>query len=45
MQTQDFYSGLVQLDLRSLSFTFNPKLEVSPFQGFQTKPSSNIIGL
>ena len=45
MQTQDFYSGLVQLDLRSLSFTFNPKLEVPLFQGFQTMPSSNTIRL
>ena len=45
MQIQDFYSGLAQPDLRPLSSSFNPKLEVPLFQGFQTKPSSNIIGL
>ena len=45
MQIQDFYSGLAQPDLRPLSSSFNPKLEVPLFQGFQTKPSSNTIGL
>ena len=44
MQTQ-VYSGLAQPDLHPLSFSFNPKLEVPLIQGFQTKPSSNIIGL
>ena len=45
MQTQDFYSGLTQPDLRPLSSNFNPKFEVSLIQGFQHKPSSNTIGL
>ena len=45
MQTQDFYSGSTQPDLRPLSSSFNPKLEVSLFQGFKTKPSSNTIEL
>ena len=45
MQVQDFYSGSTQLDLRLLSSIFNSKLEVPLFQGFQTKPSSNTIGL
>ena len=45
MQTQDFYSGLVQPDLRPLSSSFNPKLEVPLIQGFQPKPSNNTIGL
>ena len=45
MQIQDFYSGLVQPDLRPLSSSFNPKLEVPLFQGFQTKSLSNTIGL
>ena len=40
MQTQDFYSGLAQLNLHPLSSSFNPKLEVPLFQGFQTKPSN-----
>ena len=29
MQTQYFYSGLMQLDRHPLSSTFHPKLEVS----------------
>ena len=45
MQIQDFYSGLVQPDLHPLSSSFNPKFEVPLFQGFQTKPLSNTIGL
>ena len=45
MQIQDFYSGLTQLGLRPLSSSFNSKLEVPLFQGFQIKPSSNTIGL
>ena len=45
MQVQDFYSGSTQLDLRLLSSIFNSKLEVPLFQGFQTKPSNNTIGL
>ena len=45
MQTQDFYSGSAKLSLRPLSSSFNPKLEVPLIQGFQTKPSSNTIGL
>ena len=45
MQIQDFYSGSAQPDLHPLSFNFNLKLEVPLFQGFQTKPSSNTIGL
>ena len=43
MQTQYFYSGSTQPDLRPLFSSFNPKLEVSLFQGFQTKPLSNTI--
>ena len=42
MQTQDFYNNS---DLRPLFCNFNPKFEVPLFQGFQTKPSSNTIGL
>ena len=34
MQTQDFYSSSVQLDLYPLSPNFNPKLEVPLIQGF-----------
>ena len=45
IQIQDFYSGSAQPDLRSLSSSFNPKLEVPLFQGFQTKPLNNTIGL
>ena len=45
MQTQNFYSGSTQPGLYSLFSSFNPKLEVPLFQGFQTKPSSNRIGL
>ena len=45
MQIQDFYSGSAQPGLHPLFSSFNPKLEVSLFQGFQTKPSSNTIGL
>ena len=45
MQTQDFYCGSTQLGLRPLSSNFNPKFKVTLFQGFQTKPSSNTIGL
>ena len=45
MQIQDFYSGLTQPDLRPLSFNFNPKFEVPLIQGFQSKLSSNTIGL
>ena len=45
MQTQYFYSDSMQPDLRPLSSNFNLKLQVSLFQGFQTKPSSNKIGL
>ena len=45
MQTWDFYSGSAQPNLRPLSSNFNPKLEVLLFQSFQTKPSSNTIGL
>ena len=45
MQIQDFYSGSAQSGLRSLSSSFNPKFEVPLFQGFQTKFSSNTIGL
>ena len=36
MQTQDFYRGSTQPDLRPLSFNFNSKFEVSLFQDFQT---------
>ena len=45
MQTQDIYSGSAQPDLCPLSSSFNPKIEVPLFQDFQTKPSSNTIGL
>ena len=45
MQTQDFYSGSAFPDLRLLSSSFNTKLKVPLIQGFQTKPSSNTIGL
>ena len=45
MQIQYFYSDSMQPDLRPLSSNFNPKLQVSLFQDFQTKPSSNKIGL
>ena len=45
MQIQDFYNGSTQPDLRSLFSNFNPKLEVSLIQGFQTKPSNNTIRL
>ena len=45
MQTQDFYSGSAKLGLCPLSSSFNPKLEVPLIQNFQTKPSSNTIGL
>ena len=45
MQIQDFYSGSTQPDLHPFSSNFNPKLEVPLIQGFQPKPSSNIIGL
>ena len=45
MQAQNFYSGLTQFGLCLLSSSFNPKLEVPLFQGFQTKPSSNTMGL
>ena len=45
MQIQDFYNGSTQSGLRPLSSIFNPKLKVLLFQGFQTKPSSNTIGL
>ena len=45
MQIQDFYSGSTQPDLCPLPSNFNPKLEVPLIQGFQTKPSSNTIGL
>ena len=40
-----FYSGSAQPDLHPLSSSFNPKLEAPLIQGFQTKPSSNTIGL
>ena len=40
-----FFSDLTQPDLCPLSFNFCPKLEVPLIQGFQTKPSSNTIGL
>ena len=42
MQIQDFYNNS---DLRPLFSNFNPKFEVPLFQGFQTKPSNNTIGL
>ena len=45
MQTQDFYNGLVQPSLRSLFSNFNSKLEVPLIHGFQTRTSSNTIGL
>ena len=45
MQIQDFYNGSTQSGLRPLSSIFNLKLKVLLFQGFQTKPSSNTIGL
>ena len=48
MQTQDFIvirHGSAQLGLHPLSSSFNPKLKVPLIQGFQTKPSSNTIGL
>ena len=45
MQTQDFYSGLAQPDLRPFSYSLNPKLESLLIQGFQIKPSSNTIRL
>ena len=45
MQTQDFYSSSTQPDLHTFYSNFNPKLKVLLFQGFQTKPSSNIIEL
>ena len=45
MQTQDFYSGLAQPNLCSLSFSFNLKFEVLLIQDFQTKPSNNSIRL
>ena len=40
-----FYSGSAQPDLHPLSSSFNPKLEAPLIQGFQTKSSSNTIGL
>ena len=46
MQTQDLiYSGSAQPDLYPLSSSFNHKLKVPLIQDFQTKPSSNTIGL
>ena len=45
MQTQNFYNGSTQLDLRPFFSNFHPKLEVPLIQGFQTKPSNNTIGL
>ena len=45
MKIQDFYSGLAQPDLHSLSFNFNHKLEVPLIQCFKYKPLSNTIGL
>ena len=44
MQTR-VYSGSAQPGLHPLSYSFNPELEVPLIQGFQTKPSSNTIGL
>ena len=40
-----FYSGSAQPGLHPLSSNFNLKLEVPLIQDFQTKPSSNTIGL
>ena len=45
MQTQDFYSGSEQPDLRPLSSSFNSKVKVLLIRGFQTKLSNNTIVL